>query len=200
MGARSDSLANGDSGRTAFALVCAAVVAAAALATLFVVSGRSDTASPGSDLTVQSNSLIAAGAARYAAGDRQTAGRMFAAALVLQPGNARANYDLGTVRQAQGNVEAAKYSYRKALSTSPNFTEAIFNLAIADAATGNKALAIANYRRVLVLQPSNAAAMWNLGILLHGAGRTVAGLQLMKRATAIDPALRSRTPANVRLG
>lgn len=185
--------------RQALAFLCAAVVCAAAVATVFVLSRNGDE-STALVINAREASLLADGKKAFQRGDLAGAGRLFAAAATLSPGDARARYDLGTVQQAQGDANGARASYLKALAAAPDFTSAIFNLATIEAATGNADSASGHYRRVLEIEPRNSSAMWNLGLLVYEKGDRVAGRRLLNRAIATTPGLRSRKPANVTLG
>lgn len=185
--------------RKALLAVCATASLVVLTAGLLKIAGWDGRQTSPDAIGRQRDALLEAGTSQWREGRLDSARRMFEAALALAPDDPRALYDLGTVQQAQGNASGAVLSYQRALATSPQFTGAIFNLATIQGATHREPAAIKSYRRVLELQPNHASAMWNLGLLLYSNGSEAAGRRLLNRAIAIKPALRRRTPANVKL-
>ena len=134
---------------------------------------------------------IASGVAAQNSGDYAKAATYYHRAVVLQPGNAFALFDLGDAEQFQHLDASAKQHYLAALAIDPRLEAAMFNLAVLVAPT-NPAEAAALYKQVLVLSPKDADAHFNLGYALIAMHQTTAGNAQIALAIRLDPSLKSR--------
>jgi len=134
---------------------------------------------------------IASGIAAQKAGDYAKAATYYHRAVVLQPRNAFALFDLGDAEQFQHLYASAQQHYLAALAIDPRLESAMFNLAVLVAPT-NPAEAAALYKQVLVLSPKDADAHFNLGYALIAMHQTTAGNAQIALAIRLDPSLKSR--------
>jgi tetratricopeptide (TPR) repeat protein len=141
------------------------------------------------------NQDLAAGIAAQNAGQYASAATYYEKALVDEPTNSVALYNLGDVEQLQGSDSLAKAHYLAALAINPNFVSALYNLATLDA-TSSPASAEALYLQVISLSPTDGAAHFNLGYVLLSLGKRAAGLSEINKGIALDPSLKSRVVAS----
>jgi Flp pilus assembly protein TadD len=121
----------------------------------------------------------------------------FQKAIVKDPSNKFAYYNLGLVTQLSGQSAVAETNYRAALQIDPNFRSALFNLAIIrTAASPDEAEQL--YRHVIALLPNDAGPHLNLAFLLRSMGRKDEAKAEFTRAVAIEPQYSSRVPADSR--
>jgi tetratricopeptide (TPR) repeat protein len=139
--------------------------------------------------------LVAKGLQEQTAGDLASAKRHYAQAIVDDPHNKFAYYNLGLIQQTAGDKAAAESNYRLALNIDPKFSEALYNLAILRAAANSIPEAIDLYRRAIASSPKLADAHFNLGLLLRQTGNTTAGNLEVQTAVKLDPSLASRAAA-----
>jgi Tfp pilus assembly protein PilF len=121
----------------------------------------------------------------------------FQKAIVKDPSNKFAYYNLGLVTQLSGQAAVAETNYRAALQIDPNFRSALFNLAIVRT-TPSPDEAEQLYRHVIALQPSDAGPHLNLAFLLRSMGRKDEAKSEFARAVTIEPTYASRVPADSR--
>jgi tetratricopeptide (TPR) repeat protein len=114
-------------------------------------------------------------------------------ALVYDPKNQWAHYNLGLIEQLQGQNAAAVADYRAALAMDPNLVSAIYNMAILRAGPAPLE-AIELYRRAIGVQPDMALAHLNLGFLLIAQGQQAEGTAELNQAVKLDPSLKPRLP------
>ncbi len=138
---------------------------------------------------------LTAGIAAQNAGDYASATKYYEKALVNEPKNSVALYNLGDVKQLEGLDSAAKSYYLAALAIDPSFISAMYNLATLDA-TGAPTDAEALYLQVIKLSPNDGAAHFNLGYVLLSLGKRSAGLAEINKGIALDPSLKSRVTAS----
>jgi len=131
------------------------------------------------------------GLAAHKKNDSAEAQRDYRQALVHDPSNKFAYYNLGLIYQAAGRLRVAELNYELALATDPRFAAALFNLGTVLQRT-NPADAVNVYQQLVALQPDNAGAHLNLGFALRSVGRTTAANKEFDRAIALNPSLRSR--------
>ena len=106
------------------------------------------------------------------AGKREEAGRLFQAALALNPGFVVALYNLAKLTDEEGDRAAALALYRKACSLDPDFEPAAFNLLELELRLGSVDAAIAGFDALLERNPSDTgtlstrfmAAQYELGV------------------------------------
>jgi predicted TPR repeat methyltransferase len=109
---------------------------------------------------------LAEGNAHYAAQDWKQAGNALERGLALDPGQARAWYQLGNVREELGQGdEAAAACFEKAVALDPAHARAWNNLGGAQQRSGRGEQALASYRRAMQADPGLAQACLNLGRL-----------------------------------
>ena len=158
---------------------------------LFIVICGAAACSKKSDADLASEAL-AAGLAAHQAGNLAEAAVDYHEALVHDPNNKYAYYDLGLIDQTNGALPSAESNYRLALSIDPQFVSALFNLAIVRHDLGDLKESIALYRQAIKAQPDYANAHLNLGFALIEAHQDVEGNAELKIAVQLDPSLASR--------
>src|SRR5205807_1991878 len=87
--------------------------------------------------------------------------------LLLNPGDAVAEYQIGQTLMAEQNTAAAAQHFERAVSLNPDFSEAL----VALAKTKSRADAIALLERAVKLQPESEPAHYNLMLAYRNAGR-----------------------------
>jgi Tfp pilus assembly protein PilF len=96
----------------------------------------------------------------------------FEAELVLNPGDAAAEYQVGQILLAEQKSDAALARFERALEGRPDFPEAMLAIAKLRLARKENARAIALLESAVRLQPRNEAAHYNLMLAYRNAGRT----------------------------
>jgi tetratricopeptide (TPR) repeat protein len=137
--------------------------------------------------------LLQSGMAAHKSGRLAEAAKDYQKALVYEPKNQWAHYNLGLIEQLQGQNAAAVADYRAALAMDPNLVSAIYNMAILRAGPAPQE-AIELYRRAISVQPDMALAHLNLGFLLIGQGQQAEGTAELNQAVKLDPSLKPRLP------
>lgn len=84
------------------------------------------------------------------------------------------------------------------MKTDPEYGPALYNLAIIKTADGDDAGAILLYQRAGTANPTDANTQLNLGLLLYKTGDTAGADAALRKAIALNPALKSRIPENQR--
>lgn len=128
---------------------------------------------------------LRAGMTAHTAGRLGDAERHFREALVADPENVYAFYDLGVVASAD-DVVRAEYYYRLATALDPTYTPALMNLGKLLAEQGRTDEAIELYRKVTLFAPQLASAQYRLGVLLAAAGRVAESEAALTAAKTID--------------
>jgi tetratricopeptide (TPR) repeat protein len=171
-------------------LAATSLVLAAGLA-LGACGGSSDTS------TKKQGELLNAGLQAEVQGDYATAKKNFEELLKADSTNKFAHYNLGYIAQTQdkNGTEATKH-YEAALKTDPEYGPALYNLAIIKTASGDDAGAIVLYQRAGTANPTDANTQLNLGFLLFKTGDKRGAEEAFRKAISLNPALRSRIPAN----
>jgi tetratricopeptide (TPR) repeat protein len=137
--------------------------------------------------------LLQSGMAAHKSGRLGEAAQDYQKALVYDPKNQWAHYNLGLIEQLQGQNAAAVADYRAALAMDPNLVSAIYNMAILRAGPAPLE-AIELYRRAIGVQPDMALAHLNLGFLLIAQGQQAEGTAELNQAVKLDPSLKPRLP------
>jgi Tfp pilus assembly protein PilF len=127
----------------------------------------------------------------HAKGDLTEAARQYREALVYDPENKFAYYNLGVIDQARGKRDKAELEYRLALESDPQFGPALFNLAVA-VTDRHPGTAASLYERLIESDSRNAGAHLNLAFVLRRLGRTSDAEREFERAVALDPGLEDR--------
>ncbi len=135
------------------------------------------------------NNLLDEALALYQAGDSESAEKLFAEAIALEPNNARAHLDRGSALKNLGLLDEALAEFDEALRLQPTYVKAHYNRGVALAAQGDDAAALAAYQRALELDPKHDKARFNGANAMRRLGR------LEEAATAYS-ALIAENPAN----
>jgi tetratricopeptide (TPR) repeat protein len=166
----------------------------AALLSLSIIASACGEGSPSP--TATANSDISQGLSAKAAGRLPQAIDDFNAAAAANPTDPIPYYDLGVMYQlVENNPAQAASEYDKALLADASYKPALYNLAILETPS-NPAAAISLYNQLLKMNPNDANVLFNLGLLLHSHGQTLQGQADVTKADFLDPALKSRVPAN----
>lgn len=96
----------------------------------------------------------------------------FRQALVEQPSDARAYFDLGLVLEHKQQLEAAMHAYQKAIHVQPEFKEPKTNLALLYRDQGKLQEAEVLLKQVVDLDPTDGEAVLNLALTLEDEGNT----------------------------
>jgi Flp pilus assembly protein TadD/peroxiredoxin len=128
------------------------------------------------------------GVAFFQHGFLKEAEEAFQQAVVANPRDADAFYNLGTLYLRRNSPEEAQHNLEQAVKLRPSYVEAWNNLGMLAAQRGNNEEAIANFQRSLELRPSYATALLNLGNVYRRQGDIDAAEKYLKRADEIDPA------------
>ncbi len=171
--------------RSVKAAIGMAVVALALLA---------GTACGGKSEAELANDLIAKGLEANRDNKLAEAARFYRQALVHDPENKFAYYNLGFIDQSAGRPRTAEFKYRLSLESDPRFAPALFNLATILTSTDQDA-AVEMYEDLLEIQPDNAAAHLNLGFVLREQGDNTRAEREFDRAVALEPSLQERVDA-----
>jgi tetratricopeptide (TPR) repeat protein len=111
---------------------------------------------------------------------------IFASAIAVTPGSARAQFNYGSASEDAGDDVDAERGYRAALAIWPAFSDAHYNLAGLLARRQGWAEAIEHYRQALAEQPGNVTYLVNLGHALSRAGRPEEALVPLEKAVGLD--------------
>ncbi len=115
------------------------------------------------------------------------AGDLFCQALVLQPGSARAHYNVANALKASGRLEEATIFYREALSLDPAFADAWTNLGNLLRALEDEEQALNCHRVARDLTPADPRVHLNLGQMLKDRGDGEAAKFELNAALMLDP-------------
>jgi tetratricopeptide (TPR) repeat protein len=118
-------------------------------------------------------------------------------ALELNPGDAKANNNLGIALAAKGRFDEAIAHYRKAVEVSPGYAKAHNNLGVALAGKGSLDEAAAEFRKAAEADPEYADAHNNLGRALAEKGMREEALAHFRKAVEINP---NYAEAHINLG
>lgn len=134
-----------------------------------------------------------AGLDAHLAGNLDLAKKEYLKVLKVDPGNKFANFNLGLIAQQANQKNEADKRYRRALVTDKYFLPAMFNLAVLKTSKGENEGAETLYREIIKRHPTRAEPYLYLGILLsQRMDRQAEGTELVKKAVAMDPQLRTR--------
>ena len=110
-------------------------------------------------------------------------------ALLLQPDDTEARFDLGLCLANTGQPEQAQEQYRQVIQQAPDFAKAYVSLGGMLLKAGDITGAEALYRQGLQNAPGDAALCINLGGLLMKQGRTAEVIDLYEKALESSPNL-----------
>jgi tetratricopeptide (TPR) repeat protein len=124
--------------------------------------------------------------AAEAAGDVETAWRLYRKVMRMDPSDPAAAFNLGNALRAAGRKVEAEAAYRAATKTDPAFAEAWYNLAdlLDDQKQPDKAIAC--LQRALEIDPNYADALFNLGLLHQRREEFTAAAGCWRRYLALD--------------
>ena len=108
-------------------------------------------------------------------------------AIMLNPNDAQAYFNLGAVYSRIGRNEAARHAYSAALTINPRYVEARNNLGNVYFRRRQLARAIEHYRTVLRYDSTYVRTYNNMGNALLLTGQTDRAVRAFERAIAIDP-------------
>jgi tetratricopeptide (TPR) repeat protein len=108
-------------------------------------------------------------------------------ALVLNPHNAVAHFNIGSALQELRRLDAALASYDRAIAIDPGFAEACSNRGVVLKDLGRLSAALASCDRAIAIRPGYAEAHFNRGVVLYQLQRFAAALASYERAIAIRP-------------
>ena len=137
----------------------------------------------------EAESLAAFGDYLYFSNDREAARGMFERALAIEPALALAHQGLGLFDlYGDGDSEAAAARFERALEIDPDLWLSHYGLARASDDGESADEAEKHLRRAIELRPDASPALCRLGSLIgREAEWRRAGLEMVRRATAIDP-------------
>ena len=136
--------------------------------------------------------LVRQGVAAQVAGNPEAAKRAFMQALVADPANALAQYNLGALAQGAGDTAAAEQFYQKAADHTPPYGPALYNLGTLATARRDDGAAERYFRGAIAANQRDAAAHFNLGLLLRGKGDLSAAVKEINLAVQLDPSLSAK--------
>jgi predicted O-linked N-acetylglucosamine transferase (SPINDLY family) len=108
-------------------------------------------------------------------------------AVVLEPKDSEAHYNLGNTFQELGVLEEAIESYSEAIALRFDYAEAHYNLGVQQQELGRLDEAEASYRQAIKNSPNLAVAHNNLGKTLAELGRLEEAINSFNKAIAIKP-------------
>jgi len=106
----------------------------------------------------------------------------------LQPGSAKACFNLALALDLAGNREDSISAYQKALRIDPEIADAWYNLGRAMQEKGEPGVAISHYREALRIHPHWPEARHNMALALRAMGNLEAGICTLTEAVATNPA------------
>jgi len=151
-------------------------------------SSESATSELGLTVEDQVAQLIETGITQAQGGDNASAAVTFNNALVLDPGNKFAYFNLGLMDQSSGKADKATQSYDLALETDPAYTPALYNKAILMEPT-DLAGAVAIYEKILEIDPEASTTYLRLSFAYRTLGDDAKADAAREKAVALDPSL-----------
>jgi arylsulfatase A-like enzyme/Flp pilus assembly protein TadD len=121
-------------------------------------------------------------------GEQDAALKETAAALVLDPGSTDSRVLRGGILASRGQYDEAVAELRAAVDTDPSKNVIRLDLAKVLDEAGRHDEAAREYAAILAQQPQDGAALTGLGALRAKQGNLREGVDLLRRAVAIDPA------------
>ena len=108
-------------------------------------------------------------------------------ALQLDPGDARANYNLGRALLQKGGLDEARTHFQNAVEANPEFGEAQNNLGVVLAQQGKLDEAIIHLQNAVEVNPEHGDAQGNLGAVLLQKGRFHKAIAHLQKALEVNP-------------
>lgn len=125
----------------------------------------------------------------HRAGSLDEATANYRTALLHDPANVLAYYNLGVLDHEQGRLFEAENHYRLALSHDPDYTPALYNLATLRQDLGWAAEAVDLWRRYVALRTGDASAHLRMSRALTSLGLHDEAAQQLEIARALDPGI-----------
>lgn len=148
----------------------------------------------GADTATQADTLIQTGISQAQAGDLTSAEVTFNNALVLDPGNKFALFNLGVIAQGKGDAAAATGFYDQALASDPAYTPALYNKAILLEASDLPG-AVDLYEKILTIDKKASTTYLRLSFAYDKLGEPGRAQAAREKAVQLDPSLASVTGA-----
>src|SRR5207249_3207686 len=133
---------------------------------------------------------VYAGSSQWAKAEEE-----FRAETILQPGNAEANYRLGTALLQQGKAREARAELQRADKLQPDMPETLYSLGKAALLAGEFALAEKSWTRVVALEKETslaAQAHFGLAGLYRKQGKTAQAQHEMQEFQRLQSSTSSR--------
>lgn len=130
---------------------------------------------------------LVAGVCAAALGDDAQAEQLWQQAIAIDPGAARAHFNLGRLYSSRKRYEEAERYCRQAIALDQNNPGAHCNLGILLARRKQHEEAEGCYRAAIALDPNDSAVHSNLGVLLATQGRDDEADRCYRQALALDP-------------
>jgi len=108
-------------------------------------------------------------------------------ALELDPGDAKANFNLGLALTRNGRLDEAIPHFQKAVEVNPYFAEGHNNLGIALAEKGKVDEAIPHFQKAVEIEPDYGDAQNNLGAALLQEGKIDDAIPHFQKAVEVKP-------------
>ncbi|MEZ5403681.1 MAG: tetratricopeptide repeat protein [Bryobacteraceae bacterium] len=126
------------------------------------------------------------GEASAASGDREGAGKHFAAALAARPDLRGVHYALGELHFGVGDYARAEAEFRAETKLAPASAAAAFKLGVTLANLGRSKDALAELNRAYGLAPDMPETSFELGKLLASSGDLAGAATALERVTAVE--------------
>ena len=139
-------------------------------------------------MTIDAPSLVKDAVDRMKAGDNKAAKPLLEQALVIEPENLYALYNLGLIAQQSGDTAQALDYYDRALEAKGDYVPALINKAIL-LETSDLEQSVRLYRQVLKADEKQAAAHMRLGFALLHLGDKDEAERHLTRGLELDPSM-----------
>ncbi len=138
--------------------------------------------------TEDPRTLNALGAALEGSGDISGAEDSFRRALVVDPSNCNAHFNLATVALRQSRFPDAETQFRALIENCPADPAAHDGLGVALLASGDAASAQTEFHSALAINPADFTALYHLGEIAIASGRAADAIDLLTSASRQNPA------------
>lgn len=145
---------------------------------------RIERALPG--IRARADEHVEAGNERFRRGDVEGALEEYEAALAIEPGCARAHFNIGVVMQDLKRPDDAIRHYAAAAEADPSSSKALVNWGNVLKDRGSFEAAYDLYRRALATDPNDAKALVNCGTVRIGIGDLEGAAELYRKALEIE--------------
>lgn len=127
------------------------------------------------------------GSALYAMNQPELAAGAFRQAVLIQPDNPEAHYNLGRTLTAMGEHVEASRAFHQAIQYKPDFAWALNDLGSTSRALQQPDVAEKNFRQAIELDPAEPAFWINLGNTLSDLARYDEAIEAYRRAQLLKP-------------